>query len=174
MMPVVVRTEETADYTAVFALNVSAFEQQNEAVLVNALRNSDAFIPGLSLVATVDNKIAGHILFSKIIIKSGSGEIYDSLSLAPMAVLPELQNQGIGSMLVRNGLQKAAELGFESVIVLGHENYYPRFGFLPAKKWGISAPFDVPDNVFMGIELVPNGLTHVSGTVIYPKEFDEV
>lgn len=91
-----------------------------------------------------------------------------------MAVSADFQKQGIGGQLIREGLKRAAALGFGSVIVLGHEHYYPKFGFEPASKWGIKAPFDVPDEVFMAIEIIPNALGNISGTVQYPKEFDSV
>ena len=91
-----------------------------------------------------------------------------------MAVRPEFQKSGIGGQLIQQGLKVAEELGFKSVIVLGHEHYYPKFGFEPADKWNIKAPFDVPSNVFMAIELVKDGLKNISGTVIYPKEFETV
>lgn len=91
-----------------------------------------------------------------------------------MAVRPELQKIGIGRQLIRHGLKTAKELEFKSVIVLGHEHYYPKFGFEPAEKWDIKAPFDVPSNAFMAIELAKDGLKNISGTVIYPKEFDFV
>jgi len=131
-------------------------------------------VPELSIVATLNNKIAGHILFTKIHIKGNDGNIKESLGLAPMAVKPELQNSGIGSLLIKKGLEVAQGLGFKSVIVLGHEHYYPKFGFEPAIKWNIKAPFEVPSNVFMAIELEKDGLKNMSGTVIYPKEFDTV
>jgi predicted N-acetyltransferase YhbS len=91
-----------------------------------------------------------------------------------MAVVPEFQRQGIGGELIKHGLDKAKELKYKSVIVLGHEPYYPKFGFAPASKWNIKSPYDVPENVFMAIELVKDGLKDVSGTVRYPKEFDMV
>lgn len=173
-MKVEIRQETEADFSDVYKLNLSAFEQDTEAKLVELLRKSDAFIPSLSFVATVDNKIVGHILFTKIKIRNDKGNEYDSLALAPMAVKPELQRQGIGGQLVRYGLAKARELGHESVIVVGHEHYYPKFGFVPAGKWHIKAPFEVSANVFMGIELVKDGLKDITGTVKYPKEFEAV
>ena len=91
-----------------------------------------------------------------------------------MAVLPEYQNQGIGGQLIKYGLERAKELKFKSVIVLGHEHYYPKFGFVPAEKWNIKPPFEVQKNVFMAIALEEKGLNGVSGTVRYPKEFEEV
>lgn len=169
------RTENKDDFKEVFELNSIAFGQDNEAKLVDALRsNQNAFLPELSIVATDNNKIVGHILFTKINIKDDSGRLNESLGLAPMAVRPELQKNGIGGQLIRKGFEVAKELGFKSVIVLGHEHYYPKFGFQPADKWKIKSPFDVPSNVFMAIELVTDGLKDISGTVVYPKEFETV
>ena len=122
------------------------------------------------MVAQIDNEIVGHILLTKIQIIGN--EIYDSLALAPMAVLPEFQNHQIGSALVRAGLKKAKDLKFKSVIVLGYKNYYPKFGFQKASNWQIKCPFEVPDEAFMAIELVKNGLENISGLVQYPKAFD--
>ncbi len=122
------------------------------------------------MVAQIDNEIVGHILLTKIQIIGN--EIYDSLALAPMAVLPEFQNHQIGSALVRAGLKKAKDLKFKSVIVLGHKNYYPKFGFQKASNWQIKCPFEVPDEAFMAIELIKNGLENISGIVQYPKAFD--
>jgi predicted N-acetyltransferase YhbS len=91
-----------------------------------------------------------------------------------MAVLPEYQKKGIGLQLVEEGLKRARKLGFKSVIVLGHAAYYPRFGFEPAGKWGIRPPFEVPDDAFMALELVRDGLKDIQGTVEYPPEFNDV
>jgi putative acetyltransferase len=173
-MQVVIREETQADFPAIHQLNTAAFGQEQEANLVDLLRNSAAFVPGLSLVAAAGDKIVGHILFTKIRIKDQQGKQHESLALAPMAVVPELQKHGIGGQLVQSGLAKARTLGYASVIVLGHEHYYPRFGFVPANRWNILPPFEVPENVFMAIELVPGGLTGISGTVEYPKEFEEI
>ncbi|MNY35374.1 Acetyltransferase (GNAT) family protein [compost metagenome] len=143
--------------------------------MVDALRNNPTvFVPELSIVATEKNNIVGHILFTKINIKGDKGLINESLGLAPMAVIPEFQKNGIGGQLIRKGLEVAKDLGFKSVIVLGHEHYYPKFGFEPADIWKIKAPFEVPSNVFMAIELVNDGLKNISGTVVYPKEFEAV
>jgi len=172
---ITLRQETQADFPEVYEVNHLAFGQENEAKLVDALRNNPAaFVPELSIVAVKDNKIAGHILFTKISIKDEKGNLNEGLALAPMAVRPELQKSGIGGQLIRKGLDVAKGLRFKSVIVLGHEHYYPKFGFEPAEKWNIKAPFDVPSNVFMAIELVTDGLKNISGTVIYPKEFETV
>ncbi|WP_262429174.1 GNAT family N-acetyltransferase [Paratissierella segnis] len=95
------------------------------------------------------------------------------MALAPVSVLPEYQDRGIGTNLINKSINIAKKLGYKSVIVLGHENYYPRFGFKPASKWGIKAPFDVPDESFMALELNDGSLDGVTGTVVYAKEFFE-
>ncbi|MFN8417486.1 MAG: N-acetyltransferase [Cytophagaceae bacterium] len=170
-----IRQESVHDYAEVYELNRLAFEQDGEAKLVDALRkNSDVFIPELSIVAVMNNAIVGHILFTKIKIQEEQGATYESLALAPMAVLPEFQKQGIGTQLVQNGLNMAKQLNYPSVIVLGHNHYYPKFGFEPAAKWNIKAPFNVPSHFFMALELKLDSLKNISGTVIYPKEFEGV
>jgi putative acetyltransferase len=146
-MNIVIRQETEADFSAIYELIKVAFGQDNEAKLVDALRRGESFIRDLSIVATLDNKVVGHILFTKIKIKDLNKE-YESLGLAPMAVSPRLQKKGIGAQLIKHGLKKAAELGYKSVIVLGHEHFYPKFGFIPADKWNIKAPFNVPANVY--------------------------
>jgi putative acetyltransferase len=172
---ITIRQETIDDFNEVFELNYIAFGQDSEAKLVDALRNNlTVFVPELSLVATIDNKIVGHILFTKINIVDDKQNEFDSLALAPMAVKPDMQKNGIGGQLIRAGLNKARELDFKSVIVLGHKHYYPKFGFVPTNKWNIKSPFDIPSEAFMGIELIEDGFKNVSGTVKYPKEFDIV
>lgn len=172
---ITLRQETKDDFQEVFEVNRSAFRQENEAKLVENMRkNSTVFVPELSIVAIENNKIVGHILFTKINIKDNKGNLNESLGLAPVAVRPELQKNGIGGQLIRKGLARATDLGFRSVIVLGHEHYYPKFGFKPADNWNIKAPFEVSSNSFMAIELVNDGLKNITGTVIYPKEFETV
>jgi putative acetyltransferase len=170
--PIVIREEQGADHAAVHQLHQAAFGQVDEAKLVDALRQSDAFIPALSLVALIDDEVVGHILFTRIRIRGASGAEAESLALAPVAVLPAHQRRGIGGQLIRAGLAMARRLGHASCIVLGHHEYYPRFGFRPASAWGIRAPFDASDEVFMAMELVPYGLRGVSGVVVYPEAFE--
>jgi len=168
-----IRQEEPGDFPAVYDLNTKAFKRKDEARLVDRLRLSDAFVHGLSLVAIVKNRVVGHILFSRINIENDNHK-HESLALAPVAVIPEMQNKGIGNMLIHCGLNKAKELGFKSVVVLGHPDYYPRYGFVPASEWGIRPPFNAPENAFMGLELVENGLKNVTGTVRFSKEFGDI
>ncbi|ANH80135.1 GCN5 family acetyltransferase [Niabella ginsenosidivorans] len=173
-MDVLIRAERTEDFEAIAHVNEEAFGRTEEAMLIDQLRSSEAFVPELSLVATKGTEIFGHILFTKIKIIDSLSHCYESLALAPIAVRTAYQHQGIGSALIREGLHRAREIGYLSAIVLGHDDYYPRFGFTPASHWNITAPFDVPDEAFMAVELVENGLKNVSGIVIYAKEFEAV
>lgn len=170
---VIIRQETPADYPVVYDVNTSAFKRKEEATLVDRLRGGSSFIPQLSLVATVDGKVVGYILFTKVNIV-GNGHHEEGLALAPVAVFPEWQRKSIGSKLVITGLQIAKDLGYKSVMVLGHEHYYPRFGFRPTNRWGIKPPFHVSESLFMGLELVENALANVQGTVVYSKEFELV
>ena len=172
-MKIYFRHETFNDYIAIKNVNDLAFGQANEGLLIDKLRLNPDFINKLSIIAEYKNKLVGHILFFPIKIQDDSKK-HVSLALAPISVLPDFQNKGIGGQLITKGLEIAKELGFKSVIVLGHKDYYPRFGFLPANRWRIKAPFDVPDEVFMAIELVTDGLKDISGLVEYPKEFEEV
>jgi putative acetyltransferase len=173
MEGITIRSERRADYGQITRINNAAFGQPNEGKLIEALRKTASFDAGLSLIASSEEKIVGHILFYPIAIQASSGE-YPSLSLAPMSVLPEYQNRGIGSKLVWEGLQTAKDRGYRSVIVLGHPGFYPRFGFQRAGKWQIKSPFDAPDEAFMARELIPGAFKDIHGTVKYPKEFNDV
>ncbi|WP_020526206.1 GNAT family N-acetyltransferase [Flexithrix dorotheae] len=174
-MEVFLRQENPEDHSAVFRLIEKAFSHEKisdhqEQYLVERLRKSKAFIPELSIVATFNNQIVGHILLTKIKIKNTRGK-FDSLALAPVSVLPEFQNRGIGGKLISHAHEAAKKLGFQSVILLGHQDYYPRFGYKRADEFGIDLPFDVPKANCMSIELVENALGNVNGIVEYPQEF---
>ncbi|MGN7177194.1 GNAT family N-acetyltransferase [Cytobacillus sp. SAFR-174] len=177
-MDILIRQELPADYDSTEEMVKEAFlheeySDKTEHFLVKRLRKSDAFIPELSLVALTQSKeIVGHILLSKIKISDGE-KAGDSLALAPLSVRPGYQGKGIGSQLIRTVLNKAKEIGYHSVIVLGHKNYYPKFGFKPASLWNIHAPFEVPDEIFMALELTENALKNVAGVVHYSKAFSE-
>jgi predicted N-acetyltransferase YhbS len=131
-----------------------------------------AFVPELSLVAEAAGKVVGYILFTRIHIQSEAGPV-EALALAPVAVPPEFQHQGIGGRLILEGHRRALNLGFSAVLLLGHAGYYPRFGYRPACQFGIKLPFDVPDENCMALELRPEGLRGVHGEVLYSPPFYE-
>ena len=165
-----IRPETPEDTAAIHAINQGVFGSSSEADLVDNLRTRKAHT--LSLVATDGDKIVGHILFSPVTVESGCSS-FAAISLAPMAVLPVYQRQGIGSQLVRAGLDECRRLGHEIVVVLGHSEYYPRFGFVPAKARGINCEFEAPDEAWMVFELREGAIAGRSGTVIFPPEFHE-
>jgi len=168
-----IRPELKGDYEKITGLNDFAFGQKGEGRLVETLRRNPLFIKGLSLVALLEGNLVGHILFFPVLIRDGQ-KVFRSLALAPMAVLPGYQCKGIGTALVNTGIDEAREGKHRSVIVLGHREYYPRFGFRPAIHYGIIPPFNVPSDVFFAIELLPGGLEGVSGIVEYPPEFSGI
>ena len=159
-----IRPEKPQDCEAIRRVNQLAFGQEEEAMLVDALRRSDAFIPELSLVAEEEGVVVGHVLFTRVLIRNDTRAL-EALALAPMCIHPEMQRRGIGSALVEIGLEKCAELGHRIVIVVGHPQYYTRFGFRPAAESGIRAPFPVPTDAFMALALVPDALSFASGPV---------
>ena len=138
----------------------------NEHNLVRALLKSDDFIKDLSLTAKFKGMIVGYILFTKV--KVGEETL---LTLAPLAVLPRFQKKGIGKSLIEKGHKVAKDLGYKGIVVLGHAEYYKKFGYEPASKWNIKCPIEVPDENFMAIELYPGALENISGTVQYAPEF---
>ena len=165
-----IRQENKKDYEEVYNVVKMAFESAkhsdgNEQDLVVDLRKSKNFIPKLSLVAVYDDKIVGYILFTKIKIGKST-----ELALAPLAVLPEYQRQGIGKKLIKEGHKIAKKLGYHFSFVLGSEKYYPKSGYVPASRYGIKAPFEVADENFMAIKLNDTD-KEIAGTVEYAKEF---
>ncbi len=174
-MNIDVQQEKKTDEAFVFEIIKEAFQDeeysdQQEHFLVERLRKSDAFIPQLSLIARFENQIIGHILMTKIKIKN-QGNTYDSLALAPVSVLPKFQGKGVGTQLIKEAHKKAKELGFDSIILLGHKDYYPKFGYKQAHTFDIELPFEVPKENCMAIELTKGALKNISGVVEYPKEF---
>ncbi|MGY2614353.1 GNAT family N-acetyltransferase [Bacillus pretiosus] len=173
---VTIRQEQQSDYEKTEEVVQQAFlheefSDKTEHALVKRIRKCDAFIPELSIVA-VDEEIVGHIMLSKITIEQ-DGTSVESLALAPVSVDRGHQKKGIGGKLIVAALEKAKELGYGSVVVLGHPGYYPKFGFKKASEWNIKAPFEVPDEVFMVIELSENALQGVEGVVQYSSAFAE-
>lgn len=174
-LSITIRQAQTADYQAVFALikqafATEAFSDHQEQLLVERLRQSPCFIPELSLVAEADHTIVGYILLTPITIDNGE-QTFASLALAPMCVLPAYQGMGIGGRLIRWAHQQAKALHYASVILLGHADYYPQFGYRQAHHYEIQLPFDAPKANCMAIELTANSLHNVRGTVVYPAEF---
>jgi putative acetyltransferase len=166
-----IRREQPEDRAEVRRVNQRAFAQPDEANLVDALRSADAVT--LSLVAVDGGKVVGHILFSPVAVQSPQGD-FSAIGLGPMAVLPESQKSGVGSQLVRVGLAELARLGHAVVIVLGHPDYYPRFGFVRASTCGIRWELEAPDEAFMVLELKPGALAGRGGIVRYRPEFATV
>jgi len=167
---VLIREEKKQDIEAIRQVNIKAFGQSQEADIVDKLRNNCS--PFLSLVAEVDNKIAGHILFTPVLIETDTGMV-EGMGLAPMAVLPEYQKQGIGSNLAIKGLEKVKQSVCPFVIVLGHSDYYPKFGFEPASRYGIRSEWEVPDEAFMVILFDKSKSDTISGIAKYRSEFAE-
>jgi putative acetyltransferase len=166
-----VRQERPEDIEAIRVVNQAAFGQPQEGRLVDALRANGAVL--LSLVATFDDRVVGHILYSPVAVGSG-GETVIGAGLGPMAVLPEYQRRGIGGKLIETGVRDLREIGCPLIVVLGHPEYYPRFGFEPASRYGIRCEWDVPDNVFMALVLDPLKMKGVLGLARYRQEFSIV
>lgn len=172
-----IRQEQESDQQAVYKLVELAFRNMEESdhrehLLVERLRKSETFIPELSLVAEANGEIIGYILLTEVEIVSAD-KVVTSLALAPVAVLPDYQGEGIGGALIREAHKRAAELGYGSAVLLGHKDYYPKFGYKKAIDFGIEFPFDVPHDYCMAIELLPDALEDVCGVVKYSKPFME-
>jgi putative acetyltransferase len=168
---ITIRPERPEDAPRVRHVNELAFGQPAEADLVERLRQ--ACTDSLSLVAE-DDAVVGHILFTSVVVE-GAGRRILGMGLAPMAVLPDRQRQGIGSRLVRRGLDLLRERGCPFVVVVGHPEYYPRFGFEPASRHGLASQWEgVPDAAFMALVLDAHAMAGVSGVAKYREEFNEV
>jgi putative acetyltransferase len=162
-----VRAELPTDVEAVHELNRAAFGGAKEAQIVDALRG--AVTPLVSLVAETDGMVVGHILFSPVTLASTPHPLV--MGLAPMAALPGHQRSGVGSALVRAGLDACRAASAVGVVVVGHAAYYPRFGFVPASRFGLSCVYDVPDEVFMALELTAGSLVGHEGQVRFHPAF---
>jgi putative acetyltransferase len=166
----IIRQEMPEDVATIRHVNEEAFGQKEEAEIIEKLRNRGVLT--ISLIAVQDNEIVGHIAFSLVKVESEHSS-FGAIALAPMAVLPAYQRKGIGSRLVHAGLEECRHLGHEIIVVLGHPNYYPRFGFIPAKSKGIDCEFQVPDEAWMILELREGALAGRRGKVRFQPEFQE-
>lgn len=160
------RPEIADDAAAIRAVNLAAFPTTEEADLVDALRASEAWIDGLSIVAEdSEGTVVAHALLTRCRVDGAP-----ALALAPCAVLPRVQRTGAGSAVIRAALSAARAIGEDLVLVLGHADFYPRFGFIPASEFGIRASFDGPDEAMMALALDPTAETP-RGTIAYPPPF---
>jgi len=164
-----IRNETPDDHPAVREVNERAFGGPHEAALVDMLRSANKAL--ISLVAVSQGRVVGHILFSSVTV-AVAPESFRGIGLAPMSVLPEFQNKGIGSRLVREGLEACEREGYDAVVVLGHTGFYPRFGFLRAKDHGLDNEYNATD-AFMVLELREGVLGRIRGLVKYAPEFSD-
>lgn len=163
-----VRPERPGDAAAIRRVNDEAFGQVHESRIVDAVRQAGH--AAVSLVAVDGPRIVGHILFTPMSMASHDAHVV-VMGLGPMAVLPERQRQGVGTALVQAGLRECIRSGCHVVVVIGHPEFYPRFGFAPAHRHGLRSEYDVPDDVFMVVELASGALSKCRGLVRYVPEF---
>lgn len=168
-MDVTIREYNKQDAEAVHWLHEHAFDGLDEAGLVEALHDDGAAV--LSQVAEEDGKVIGHIVFSELDLQPSPDPPRRLVALAPMAVLPDYQRKGVGDALTRQSLDRLRQAAWDGVIVLGHPEYYPRFGFAPASGFGIAFPGAVPDEAFLALPLKDGGLDGCSGTAVYHPAF---
>jgi putative acetyltransferase len=170
----IIRKEQPSDHQQIWVLNSVSYASDAEANLVNDLRGSGCEF--LSLVAVIDQRIVGHILFTPVELLDDLYQINDAriMGLAPMAVAEDFRKQGVGTELIKAGLQFCRDLDYDAVTVLGHPGYYPKFGFVPSNNYNIKSEFDVPEEVFMVHELIEDSLSGLRGTILYHDRFNKV
>ena len=170
-MPIQLINPKEEHFNLIDELIEQAFDRKAEAHLVRNLRNnSTAYDPMLEFVVIKDQWAIAHILYTHAFVIQGDLK-HPTLAMAPVSVHPNYQRKGIGTHLITDTLQTLKEKNIESVFVLGHEKFYPKFGFKPSHKWNIQAPFPVPEDALIAIELVPDSLKNVTGTLEYAVEF---
>ena len=172
MQAIKVRAETSDEIKAIDVVHLSAFEGDDEVGFIDSLRNSSGYIADLSLVAEFNGRIVGHILLTKIHLQQGN-KGSDILALAPMAVVPSQSHRGIGSELVHKAIEEAKKHGFKIIVVIGHPEFYQRFGFKPVSNWKLGSNLSVDQDLITAIELQPEALKD-GGNLIYPSQFSKV
>ena len=163
-----IRQAKSQDYATIFGLLTTAFDSAAEAKLVEELQAADGIV--VSLVAEAAGIIVGHIIFSEVTLSGNPG--LKITGLAPVAVLPDFQRRGIGQALIEAGIEACTEKGYDATVVLGHPDYYPRFGFRPSTEFGFKSVYEVPDEAFMALELSPDALSNAHGVINYHAAFN--
>lgn len=169
MESITVRPETPEDARAIDVVHISAFGGEAEAQLVTSLRESDAYNRELSLVAEIGGRIVGHILLTRVPLRK-EGDEKQVLALGPMSVVPSQSHRGIGSELIQAGIALARDKGYGAIVVLGHPEYYMRFGFVPAKARNVSCNLPAPEEALTVFEVVEGNLQG-GGHVEYPEPF---
>lgn len=172
---ITIRREQPSDFKTIGTIVQKSFadlaiSDHTEHLLVDRLRRSDAYIPELALVAESNGTLCGYILVTRVFAIT-DGHSHELLSVAPLSVLPEFQRRGIGGRLIIAAHDEARRLGYHGIVLIGHQEYYPRFGYVKASAFGISFPFEAPDSNCMAVELYAGALDGIRGTIKYPDEF---
>ncbi len=168
------RAEQEKDLAEIANVTTSAFKQEEEARLIGKVRASTFFVPELSIVAEFQGRIIAHVMLSRIWFRDRNGYLLDVLSLAPVSVLPAYQNQGVGGRLIQHSLSRATELAYPAVILLGHPDYYPRFGFVPTNQFDIVMPPFVTDQSAFMIKVLDDARSPRDGSIVYTPAFVDV
>jgi putative acetyltransferase len=172
MQQIIVRAETPEDVRAIDVVNLSAFQGEREAQLVEEVRRSSYFVPDLSLVAELNGRIVGHLLLVRAELRS-NGAAKEVLALGPMSVVPSQSHRGIGSELVEAAVARAKPLGYGAIVVAGPPQYYHRLGFSPAERWGLRTNINVPEEAFSAMEL-QEGALDGGGEVDYPPMYSRL
>jgi putative acetyltransferase len=168
---IIIREERPEDIAAIRCVNLESFGRPQEANLIEMLRTNGGIL--LSLVATYDSQVIGHILYSPVTAGFSEKKI-GGAGLGPMAVLPKYQRQGVGGKLIEFGITRLKQSGCPFIVVLGHADYYPRFGFRPASDYWLKCEWSVPDNAFMALVLDESKIRDLSGLAKYRAEFSNI
>ena len=172
MEEVIVRAESPEDVKAIDVVNLSAFEGDAEAQLVDAMRRSADFIRDLSLVAEINGRIVGHLLLSKAVLEGEAGR-KSVLVLGPMSVVPSQSHRGIGVALMQAAINRARDMRYTAIVIAGRPDYYERFGFKPGSEFNVTTNLPVPEDAVTAMELVSGALAG-GGRVVYPAVFEAI